>query len=327
MQYFAKEKQKRSFDILLNEVIGYNNEIDIIFMLPMNQFTIRDIENLTAIKAHTWRIWEQRYNIGAKQRKGSNHRIYDNDDLKKILRISFLYHAGYKISTIATLSEAEILSFTLSKGNYKNEYEYYIVRLLEAAIDLDEKRFNEKLQKIWKRIGPEDSILKVIYPFQGRVGVLWLTSHLIPAQEHFTSSLILRQLCIAIDSLPAVTTNTKGRILLFTPLNEYHELPLLLLSYLLKKNGYKVIYAGSNVSEDVINIYCKHSPDSPTHVLFYLLTNLNALQPKEYLEAMCKNLPDQKVVMAGPLVKLIKEKPKNAILLQSLQETIDFCEA
>ncbi len=293
----------------------------------MNQFSIRDIENLTSIKAHTWRIWEQRYGIGGKQRKESNHRIYSNDDLKDILRISFLYHAGYKISKIAALSEAEILSFTLSKGNYKNEYEYYIVRLLEAAIDMDESRFNEKLQKIWKRIGPEETIVQVIYPFQERVGVLWVTSHLIPAQEHFTSNLIRLQLCVAIDKLPIVKNNSKGSVLLYTPLNEQHELPLLLMHYLLKKNEYKVIYLGSNVSEDAISFYCQHSPDKPSHVLFYLLTNMNALQPQEYLQTLCDRLSDKKVVMAGPLVKLIKAKPQNAILLYSLQETIDFCKA
>ena len=296
-------------------------------MLPMNRFSIRDIENLTSIKAHTWRIWEQRYGIGGKQRKESNHRIYDNDDLKQILRISFLYHAGHKISKIAAFSEAEILSFTLSKGNYKYEYEYYIVRLLEAAIDMDESRFNEKLKKIWNRIGPEETIVKVIYPFQERVGVLWLTSHLMPAQEHFTSSLIRNQLCLAIDMLPMVTKNSKGKILLYTPANEHHELPLLLLSYLLKENNYQVIYVGSNVSDDAIDFYCKHSPDKPSHVLYYLLTNMNALQPQEYLEAICKNLPDQKVVMAGPLVTFINEMPRNALLLHSLQETIDFCKA
>src|SRR3954463_11987777 len=107
----------------------------------MNQFTIKDIENLSGIKAHTWRIWEQRYGIGIPQRKDSNHRFYDNENLKQILRISYLYHGGLKISRIASLNTEEIRTKALESLAAGNGYEYYIKELLEAAIDLDEERF------------------------------------------------------------------------------------------------------------------------------------------------------------------------------------------
>src|SRR3954466_10194425 len=98
----------------------------------MNQFTIRDIENLSGIKAHTWRIWEQRYGLGFAQRKESNHRFFDNDNLKQILRISYLYNSGLKISTIAALGPEEMREMALSKSQKENVHDFYINDLIEA---------------------------------------------------------------------------------------------------------------------------------------------------------------------------------------------------
>jgi DNA-binding transcriptional MerR regulator len=81
----------------------------------MNQFTIRDIENLCGIKAHTLRIWEQRYAFVRPKRKAGNHRFYDRDDLKYLLRIAFLYHHGHKPSALARLNETELTQ--LVSGN------------------------------------------------------------------------------------------------------------------------------------------------------------------------------------------------------------------
>src|SRR6476620_5846130 len=103
----------------------------------MYQFTIRDIENLCGIKAHTLRIWEQRHNLLTPKRKASKHRLYDNEDLKKLLRISILYHRGWKISRIAHLSEATVISEIQATSPGKEEYHYHIAQLIEKAIDLD----------------------------------------------------------------------------------------------------------------------------------------------------------------------------------------------
>ena len=112
----------------------------------MNQFSIKDIENLSGIKAHTWRIWEQRYGIGVPQRKESNHRFYDNENLKQILRISYLYHEGVKISKIASLNQDQLRVKALEALPAEKGNEYYIQELLEASIDLDEERFERTFQ-------------------------------------------------------------------------------------------------------------------------------------------------------------------------------------
>src|SRR4029078_13117315 len=121
----------------------------IIFERPsMQQFTIRDIENLTGIKAHTLRIWEQRYHFFTPKRKESQHRFYDNEDLKKLLRISFLYHQGYKISRIAALSEDEIASSVANTQISEGSEFRFVTRLIEAAVDFDSAAFSAILDDI-----------------------------------------------------------------------------------------------------------------------------------------------------------------------------------
>lgn len=155
----------------------------------MNRFTIKDIENLSSIKAHTWRIWEQRYNIAIPQRKDSNHRFYDNENLKQILRISYLYRSGMKISKIAKLPPEEMKQMALRNLMKDEANEFYIKEMIEASVDFDEERFESNFIEAINRMGIEETILNVFYPYQERIGVLWLTDHVIPAQEHFTSIL------------------------------------------------------------------------------------------------------------------------------------------
>ena len=55
----------------------------------MQTYSIADLEKLSGIKSHTIRIWEKRYNIVSPERTDTNIRAYNDDQLKKILNISF----------------------------------------------------------------------------------------------------------------------------------------------------------------------------------------------------------------------------------------------
>src|SRR6476469_4159899 len=122
----------------------------------MNRFTIKDMENLSGIKAHTLRIWEQRYGLINPKRKDSNHRFYDNTDLKNLLRISHLYHRGLKISKIAKLKENELIDLTLNNEATKEAPELFIHQLMEAALDLNELKFETLLNSAIQQNGMED---------------------------------------------------------------------------------------------------------------------------------------------------------------------------
>lgn len=288
----------------------------------MNQFTIKDIENLSGIKAHTWRIWEQRYGISMAQRKDSNHRFYDSNNLKEILRISYLYHTGIKISKIAALNQEEMKKLALETQPIENGTEFYIKELIEASIDLDEERFDLTFEEAMKQLGVEDTILKISYPFQKKIGVLWLTDHVIPAQEHFTSNIIRQKLTVAIDKLPYVKDTEKKRIILFTPESELHELPLQFIYYMLRKNRNKVIYFGSNISLNSIEScsqYCSFN-----YILFHLITNLTGVHPNEYIYELSRRFPDKKILMSGTQVDQVTQIPRNVQLLRSMDEIVEF---
>src|SRR6478735_11679025 len=133
-------------------------------LISMNQFSISDIETLCGIKAHTLRIWEQRYKFLTPGRKESRHRIYSNDDLKFILRVSYLYHKGLKISKIAALTEEEIRMKSLQPEGKPLDFEIYINQLTEASIDLNQERFEEIIEKLIAKHGYESSVVKVFFP-------------------------------------------------------------------------------------------------------------------------------------------------------------------
>src|SRR5688500_7997904 len=141
----------------------------------MYQFTIKDIENLCGIKAHTLRIWEQRYAMLVPKRKQSNHRQYDNEDLKKLLRISVLYHRGWKISKLAQLPQAALLQEIQNITYGKPDFHYYISFLIEKALDFDKEAFVTQLETIIEAVGFEACIVQVCYPLLQKIGLLWMT--------------------------------------------------------------------------------------------------------------------------------------------------------
>src|SRR3982751_3024072 len=185
----------------------------------MNNFSIKDIERLSGIKAHTLRIWEQRHGLLLCKRKESQHRYYDNEDLKQVLRIAHLYHNGYKVSKIAKLSPEDIKKLA-NVGSSENSYGILINQLVEASIDYDQPRFVSIIDTTMLQLGFEKSIVHVFYPFFEKIGLLWMTEHVLPAQEHFSSYLIQNKIIASID---AIEQPVKGnsRVIIFSPSGEH----------------------------------------------------------------------------------------------------------
>lgn len=264
----------------------------------MQKFTIRDIENLSGIKAHTLRIWEQRYDFFTAQRKESQHRFYSNEDLKKLLRIAYLYHSGWKVSKIAALKEETILE-TVRTIEYAGNHQLSVLNLLEAAADFDEGRFKLVLDDLIKSTGMRKTVLDVCYPFLQKVGLLWMTNNVIPAQEHFSSYIIQHRIISETDSLPPSLTNDK--VLLFSPDGEHHELPLLFLNYALREQGNRTLFLGCNVAWRKI----RNLIDRPEIKVVYIhiITFLSRFEVDEYLEELCKAFPQKKIVVSGAAVQ------------------------
>jgi MerR family transcriptional regulator, light-induced transcriptional regulator len=288
----------------------------------MNHFTIKDIENLCGIKAHTLRIWEQRYKqLFIPKRKESQHRIYDSDDLKELLRISFLYHHGYKISKIARLSPAQIQEEVAGIKPQNCNYEIFVHQLIETSIQLDKENFEAVSNEIVMSIGMEKSILNVFYPFLQRIGLLWMTNHVIPAQEHFSSHIIRKKIISATDGLET-NDNSEYNIVIFSPSGELHEIPLLVVNYLLRKQGIKTTYFGASVSTETLKYYSQHHTVS--HFYSHLITHLDSSGVDSFICSLCRSFPDKPIVISGPASDCIQKKPANLMHLRSLDEVMEF---
>lgn len=222
----------------------------------MGAYSIKDLEQLSGIKAHTIRIWEQRYGIIEPKRTDTNIRYYDDDQLKYVLNVSLLTRHGYKISKISSLDESQF------KGEVEKLYEQTLIHNTDVSLDLDANDMmvsmidmdNEKFDRIYensvKNNGFERTVTHLVYPFLEKVGILWSIGQINPAHEHFISCLIRQKIVSAIDRLPNPTSGKK--FFLFLPEGEHHEIGLLMASFMLKKNGCRVYYLGQSLPEDDI---------------------------------------------------------------------------
>jgi MerR family transcriptional regulator, light-induced transcriptional regulator len=288
----------------------------------MNVFTIRDIEHLCGIKAHTLRVWEQRYQLVSPKRKASNHRMYDNDDLKYLLRIAYLYHHGYKISSIADLSEEDICRLALSITPQSDAVGVYLNQLTEASIDFNQEQFDRILHNIMLHFGLEKCIILIVFPFLEKIGLFWLTGHIIPAQEHFASTFIMKKLLVAINGLDKAPESPDRKVLLFTPKGELHEIPLLFMQYMLKKNKIPTVYFGKNIELGDLQYYCLYK--KVTHLYFHLITNLTRCEPDKYISQLVSLFPGKQIIASGPQTEMIRRSYPMVRILRNTGDLLSF---
>ena len=96
-------------------------------------FSIRDLENLSGIKAHTIRIWEKRYSLLSPERTETNIRTYSLESLQKLLNITLLYNSGYKISKISKIKEEDI-PLLVNEIIAKNSEKHHAINAFKLAM-------------------------------------------------------------------------------------------------------------------------------------------------------------------------------------------------
>ena len=218
-------------------------------------FSVKDLENLSGIKAHTIRIWEKRYDLFSPNRDENNIRSYDSNDLKRILNIAFLNNFGYKISKISKLSEQEIVSLTQKIYSEKTNASYAVSNLKLAMFNFDASLFHKTYDEIAQTKSFEEIFYEVFIPLLDEIGFLWQTETLKPIHEHFISSLIRQKLFSEIEQQQKNTFDDSEVYVLFLPMHEIHELGIMFVNYLLLKRNKHVIYLGGSVPmEDLIEV-------------------------------------------------------------------------
>ncbi len=261
----------------------------------MSTYSIKDLEQLSGIKAHTLRIWEQRYDLLKPKRTDSNIRYYDDEDLKLILNVSLLYDNGFKISKIASMPHESIREEVLNLTERSLTHEDQVHALTICMIEMDEDRFDKILTTNIIKIGFEQTMLNIIYPFLSKIGLLWQTGAINPAQEHFISNLVRQKLIVAIDG--QISSGSGKKFLLFLPEGELHEISLLFAAYLIKSKGHKVIYLGQSTPfKDVESVYKLLEPD----FLLTVLTTLPAGKTAQmYIDILSEKFSKSEIYVSG----------------------------
>jgi DNA-binding transcriptional MerR regulator len=286
-------------------------------------YSIRDLEKLSGIKAHTIRIWEQRYGIIEPQRTKTNIRYYEDDDLKFLLNIALLNKNGIKISKIAKMSKVEVAEKVAAISEINFEYGTQLDALTISMIEMDEFKFDRIVSTNIQQLGFERTMLEIIYPFLDKLSLLWLTGSINPVQENFMSYLIRQKIIVAIDQEPLPSSKPFNKFMIYLPEGERQELSLLFMHYLLKSRRNHVIYIGQEISlSDLQDAYKIHKPD-------YIFTMITETFGKEsvqsYIDRMGEYFKDTELLLSGYQVVAQEIKlPSNGRILRSLDQTIDF---
>ena len=219
-----------------------------------NSFSIKNLEHLSGIKAHTIRIWEKRYNLFEPERTDTNIRLYNLENLQKLLNVTLLYNSGYKISKIASFSSQEITENVHKLTINKNADDWSIGLFKLAMINFDQRLFTKTFNDLLEQFSFSEVFKNVFVPLMNELGVLWQTNSISPSHEHFITSLVKQKIHAMCEDLQQKSTRrTDRRFVLFLPDNEIHELGLLYLQYEVLNNGFQCVFLGQSVPIESLN--------------------------------------------------------------------------
>ncbi|BDS14164.1 MerR family transcriptional regulator [Aureispira anguillae] len=289
----------------------------------MANYSIRDLAKLSGIKAHTIRIWEQRYSIIEPKRTASNIRYYTDKDLKFLMNIAFLNRKGIRISKIAKMTQEEIAKQVdhLSKTNVEHTDNFQ--NLAMAMMELDGRKICGLLSTCFERDGVEDTILNVLVPFLEKASLLWLTGSISAMHEQFASCVIRRKILTAISKINIKTSGEKKKVLLYLPEGDQQELYLIFVEYLLKKRNVEVVYLGTKVGIEDLQLAA--SIHQPNYIYTIISERHKCYVPECYIRRLCKGMNAPHLLISGfQHTPKIPGTPDNITILEDLNELIKF---
>ena len=289
----------------------------------MAVYSIKELEKLSGIKAHTIRIWEKRYGLIEPHRTNTNIRYYTDSELKKILNVAVLNRHGIKISSIARLSDLELREEILRVSTTSYSNDTLIDSMVLSMIDLDEYKLEAMIDKSINKIGFKSTVTDVLYPFLEKVGILWQSGDVYPAQEHFVSFLIRQKIIGATDRISNTFNQNGKKFLLLLPEGEWHEISLLFSQYLIREANHEVIYLGQSVPySDVLAI------GASTRFEFILISSTNSQTGVDlglYLEDLGVAFPDKKILCCTSYKGELREpSSRNLIYLKQIKDLSTF---
>lgn len=279
----------------------------------MQEYSIKDLETFSGIKAHTIRVWEQRYGILEPSRTSTNIRYYTDADLKKLLNVGLLNQLGFKISRISEMEEEEILEI-IREASAKESQEHQFLNMLKISmLNYDEELFYNVTNSYIEEHGVEAAFTRLFIPFLTQVGILWLTNTICPAQEHFISNLIRQKLFALTDKFEGKSTTGEVTHVMYLPQGEIHEISLLLVHFIARKHGYRSLFLGQSVPfEDLFQIVKRYPK---VNFVSYSTTTPSTKHISQYLDRINREFQqfDCTFHIAGRMLKGVKS-PNSSLI-------------
>lgn len=289
----------------------------------MAVYSIKDLEKLSGVKAHTLRIWEKRYGIIKPKRTETNIRYYLDDDLKHILNITFLNRKGMKISKIASLRKEDIAHKVAEHTEVDIEFENQLDGLTLSLLELNEYQFDKIIETNIKQKGFKETMLEVIYPLLDKLSTMWMTGSINTSHERFVSNIIRRKTISAIDRLDITRDKSAKKFLIYLPEQENHELSLLFLHFLIKKKEFSVINLGLNIG--LLELQDAYNISNPDYIFTIINDSFTEKPLQPYINSLEKEFNNSTILLTG--IQLITQKiktNKNGLILSSLSEVIQY---
>lgn len=263
----------------------------------MANYSIKEVETLSGVKAHTLRIWEQRYDFLKPHRSDTNIRYYTDDQLRLLLNVSTLNRNGMKISKIAELSKEDVGKQVLEMCKNTSDPDDLLDSLIHAMVDFDEQRFEKTLSTAITQLGFEKAFVNLIFPFMIRTGILWSAGSVRVAQEHFISTLIRRKICAAIDSVYVELNASSRKFVLFLPEKETHELLSLFSEYVLRKNNHQVVNVGASMPFE--DLRCVVDAFKPSFLVTFITVPISEIPLEQYVQSLSREYQNLSILIGG----------------------------
>jgi DNA-binding transcriptional MerR regulator len=285
----------------------------------MTLYSIKDLEYLSGIKAHTIRIWEKRYQLLDPNRTETNIRSYSDGDVRKILNVAMLVKSGYKISNVASFDEDRLQSEIIRISRATSDPEKNIDLLLFQTVNLDTFGFELLVDKIIEELGFSKTIEQIIFPFFERIGILWQAGSIFTAHEHFVSNLIRNRLIV--ETAKFERDQSSKTVLFFLRENEVHELGLLFFNFLATRAGLKCIYLGQSLPFDNLSNLLVNTKFDIVCTSF--IQAIEKPELEQYLANLALVFNQNKIIVAGRQITLLKPKlPSNVVAIKTSKDFI-----
>lgn len=289
------------------------------------RFQIRDLEQFTGVKAHTIRVWERRYGLLKPDRTDTNIRTYDVDELKTILNVAYLNQRGLKISKLAAMAGEERERKVREMASHETTSDGVLNTLVMAMLSFDEELFERTCDEHERLHGFRSLVEDILAKLMERIGVLWQSSAICPAQEHFVSNLFRQRLIVAAANLPKTATGGPLNVL-YLPEDEIHELGLLYIHYLLRAQGQRTVYLGQSVPRgDLMQVASLYA--GPIRFISLLVVRPAPDEALPYLNALRASMSDDRITFLAAGMPLhgieASDAPRGFMLHTNLASVIE----